>query len=64
MEKNCKNCSYMYYKDISYTNEENNEVPEYICICGEDEHYIGYTDDLQLQGKNCENFKNKGEIIC
>ena len=57
--KNCGTCDYMYHKDISYSNDELGETPEYVCICGEDNHYIGYDDDAQLQGNDCDKYKKE-----
>ena len=47
--KNCLNCKFNYFKDISYNEWD---FPEYICICELDNHYIGYPDDAEIGGCN------------
>lgn len=41
----CNNCENKYLKDINY-DEEN---PEYVYICGKDNHYIGYPEDCNIE---------------
>ena len=51
--RNCFNCSHMYFKqDVFWDNED-------VCICGKDNHYVGYPEEAQKE--ICENWKNKTE---
>lgn len=43
IEKNCTNCSHMYYKQDAFWDNE------YCCICGLTDEYIGYPDDAEKE---------------
>lgn len=39
----CKECNRMYNKDLF------NDNKEIVCICGKDNHYIGYPDETGVE---------------
>lgn len=45
--ENCFNCSNARQKDISFGEET--DFPEYVYICGIDNHYIGYPEEAQQE---------------
>ena len=51
--RNCYSCSHMYLKQDEFWDNE------YVCICGKDDHYVGYPEDAQKEV--CENWKTETE---
>ena len=51
VENNCTTCSFAHLKDVNF--DESN--PEYVYICGKDNHYIGYPEDARSE--SCKSWK-------